>query len=116
MFYRAADLNRLLRRIFGPKKDEVMVERRELHSEELHNLYALPNITRQIISRRVRWVRHVVCIGDERQLYKVLLGKPEGKRLLRRLGHRWDDGIKMNLRETGWECLEWIHLAQDRNS
>jgi hypothetical protein len=72
--------NRVLRRIFGPKRDEVTAEWRKLHIEELHILYSSPNIIRQIKSRRMRWVGHMVCMGEERNVYRVLMGKPEGKR------------------------------------
>jgi peptidoglycan/xylan/chitin deacetylase (PgdA/CDA1 family) len=71
--------NRVLRRIFRPKRDEVTGEWRNLHNGELHNLHLLPDIIRQIKSRRMRWVRHVACMGEGRNLYRVLVGKPEGK-------------------------------------
>jgi hypothetical protein len=93
--------NRVLRRIFGPKRDEVTGEWRKLHNEELHNLYSSTDITRQIKSRRVRWAGHVARMGEERKLYKVLVGKSEGKRPPVRPRRRWEDGIRMNLRETG---------------
>jgi len=93
--------NRVLRRIFGPRRDEVTGEWRKLHSEELHNLYSSPNIIRQIKSRRMRWVGHVARMGEERKVYKVLVGKPKGKRPLGRPRHRWEDGIRMDLREIG---------------
>jgi hypothetical protein len=70
--------NRVLRRIFRPKTDEVTGEWRKLHSEELHSLYSFPDIIRQVKSRRMRWAGHVACIGEERKVYKVLVGKPEG--------------------------------------
>jgi hypothetical protein len=76
--------NKVLRRIFGPKGDEVTGEWRKLHSEELHNLYSSPNIIRQIKSRRMRWAGHVARIGEDRNMYRVLMGKPEGKRPLGR--------------------------------
>jgi hypothetical protein len=76
--------NRVLRRIFGPKGDEVTGEWRKLHNEELHNLNSSPDIIRQVKSRRMRWAGHVACMGEERKLYKVLVGKPEGKRPLGR--------------------------------
>jgi hypothetical protein len=107
--------NRVLRRIFGPKRDEVTREWRKLHSEELHILYSSPSIIRQIKSRRMRWAGHVACMGAERNVYRVLMGKPEGKRPLERSRHRWEDGIKMDLRETGWGSVDWIQLAQDRD-
>jgi hypothetical protein len=72
--------NRVLRRIFGPKRDEVMGDRRKVHNEELHNLYFSPNITRTIKSRRMRWAGHVARMGEERNAYRILVGKPEGKR------------------------------------
>jgi hypothetical protein len=74
--------NRVLRRIFGPKRDEVTGEWSKLHSGELHNLYSSPDIIRQVKSRRTRWAGHVACMGEERKVYKVLVGKPEGKRPL----------------------------------
>jgi hypothetical protein len=94
--------NRVLRRIFGPKRDEVTGEWRKLHSEELHILYSSPNIIRHIKSRRMRCVGHVACMGEERNVYRVLMGKPEGKRPVGRPRHRWEDGIRMDLRDTGW--------------
>jgi hypothetical protein len=78
--------NRVLRRIFGPKRDEVTGERRKLLNEELHNLYSSPNVIRQMKSRRMRWAGHVARMGEERKVYTVLVGKPEGKRPLGRLG------------------------------
>jgi hypothetical protein len=84
--------NRVLRRIFGRKRDEVTGEWRKLHNEELHNLYSSPNIIRLIKSRRMRWVGHVARMGEETKMYKVLVGKPEGKRPLERPRRRWEDG------------------------
>jgi hypothetical protein len=106
--------NRVLRRIFGSKKDEVTGEWRKLQNGELHNLYSSPDIIRQIKSRRMRWVGHVAHMGEGRNVYRVLVGKPQGKRPLERPRCRWEDGIKMDLREIGWGGVEWIHLAQDR--
>jgi hypothetical protein len=86
--------NRVLR-IFGPKRDEVTGERRKLHNGELHNLYSSPDIIRQIKSRRMRWAGHVACMGEGRNLYRVLMGKPEGKDHLEdqgvdgRMGSKW---------------------------
>jgi hypothetical protein len=96
-----SNVNRVLRRIFGPKRDEVTGEWRKLHNEELHNLYTSPDIIRQVKSRRMRWAGHVARMGEERKVYKVLMGKPEGKRPPGRPRHRWEDGIRMDLREIG---------------
>jgi hypothetical protein len=93
--------NRVLRRIFGPKRDEVTGEWRKLHNEELHNFYSSPDIITQVKSRRMRWAGNVARMGEERKVYKVLVGKPEGKRPLGRPRRRWDDGIRMDLGETG---------------
>jgi hypothetical protein len=93
--------NRVLRRIFGPTRDEVTREWRKLHNGELHILYSLPDIIRQIKSRRIRWAVHVARMGEGRNVYKVLVGKREGKRPLERPRRRWEDGIKMDLREIG---------------
>jgi hypothetical protein len=91
--------NRVLRRIFAPKRDEVTGEWRKLHSEELRILYFSPNIIRQTKSRRMRWAAHVTRMGEERNVYRVLVGKLEGKRPLERPRRRWEDGIRMDLRE-----------------
>jgi hypothetical protein len=104
--------NRVLRRIFGPKRDEVTGEWRKLHSEELRNCYSSPDIIRQVKSRRMRWAGHVARMGEERKVYKVLVGNPEGKRPPGRPRGRWEDGIRMNLREIGLGCVDWILLAQ----
>jgi hypothetical protein len=107
--------NRVLRGIFGPKRDEVMGEWRKLHNGELHNLYSSPDIIRHIKSRRMRWAGHVACMGEGRNVCRVLVGKPEGKRQLERPRCRREGGIKMDLRVVGWGGVEWIHLAQDRD-
>jgi hypothetical protein len=106
--------NRVLRRIFGPQRDEVTGEWRKLHNEELHSLYSTPDIIRQVKSRRMRWAGHGACMGVERKVYKVLAGKLEGKRPLGRPRRRWEDGIRMDLREIGLGGVHWIRLAQDR--
>jgi hypothetical protein len=85
--------NRVLRRIFGPKRDEVTGEWSKLHNKELHNLYSSPDIIRQVNSRRMRLAGHVACMGEERKVYNVVVRKPEGRRPLGRPRRRWDDGI-----------------------
>jgi hypothetical protein len=107
--------NRVLGRIFRPKRDEVTGEWRKLHSEELHNLYSCPDIIRQIKSMRMKWTGHVAHMGEERKVYKVSVGKPEGMRPLPKPWHRWEDGIRMDLRETGWGGVDWIQLSQYRD-
>jgi hypothetical protein len=89
--------NRVLRRIFGPKSDEVTGQWGKLHSGQLHNLYSSPDIVRQIKSRRMRWAGHVARMGEGRNAYRVLAGNPEGKRLLESPRRRWEDGIRKNL-------------------
>jgi hypothetical protein len=86
----------VLRRIFGPKREEVTGEWRKLHNEELHDLHSSPNIE-WLIKSRMRWVRHVAWMGEERGVYRVLVGKPEGKRPIGRPRHRWEDNIKADL-------------------
>jgi hypothetical protein len=107
--------NRVLRRIFGPKRDEVTGEWRKLYNEELHNLYSSTDIIRQVKSRRMRWAGHLARMGEERKVYKVLVGKPEGKRPLGRPRLRWEDGIRMDLWEIGLGGVDWIRLSQDRD-
>jgi hypothetical protein len=109
--------NRVLRRIFGPKRVEVTGQCRRLHGGELHNLYSSPDIIRQIKSRRMRWAGHVARMGEGRNVYRVSVGKPEGKRSLRRSRRRLEGRIRMELREIwgGRPCVEWIHLARDRD-
>jgi hypothetical protein len=106
--------NRVLRRIFGPKRNEVMGGWRKLH-EELHNLYSSSSIIRMIESRRMRWTGHVTRMGRERNIYIILAGKPGGKIPLGRLRHRWVNTIKMDLREIGWDGMDWIDLAQNKD-
>jgi hypothetical protein len=107
--------NRVLRRIFGPKRDEVTGGWRKLHNEELHNLYSSPSIIRVFKSRRMRWAGHAARWGERRNAYRILVGKPEGKRPLGRPRRRWVDNIKMDLREVGLDGRDWIDLAQDRD-
>ena len=107
--------NIVLRRIFGPRWDEVTGEWRRLHNEELNDLYSSPNYVRVIKSRRMGWAGHVARMGEERELYRVLVGKPEGKRPLGRPRRRWVDNIRMDLQEVGCGYVDWIGLAQDRD-
>jgi len=101
--------------IFGPRMDEVTGEWKKLHNEELNDLYSSPNTVRVMKSRRMRWVGHLARLGERRGLYRVLVGKPEGKRSLGRTRHRWEDNIKMDLQEVGCGRMDWIELAQDRD-
>jgi hypothetical protein len=107
--------NRVLRKIFGPKRDEVTGEWRKLHNEELCDLYSLPSIIRIIKLRRMRWTGHVARIREKRNAYRLLVGNPEGKRPLGRPKRRWVNNIRMDVREVGWGDVDWIGLAQDRN-
>jgi hypothetical protein len=100
-------------RIFGPKREENGWWRK-LYNDELHSLYSSPNIVRVIKSRGMRWARHVARMGEGRGVYRVLFGRPEGKRPLGRPRRRWEDTIKMDLREIGIDGANWIRLAQDR--
>ena len=106
---------RLWKNIFGLKRDEVTGEWRKLHNEELSDLYSLPNIVRVVKSRRMRWAGQVARMGQVRGVYRVLVGKPEGKRPLGRPRRRWEDNIKMDLQEVGGCCDDWMELAQDRD-
>ena len=105
--------NMVLRRIFGPRRDEVTGEWRRLHNEELKDLYSSPNFVRVIKSRRMRWAEHVARMGEERGVYRVLVGKPEGKRPLGRPRRTWVGNIRMDLQEVGCGYVDWIGLAQD---
>jgi hypothetical protein len=93
---------RVLRRIFGPKRDEATGDWRRLHNEELNDLSSRPNIVRVIKSRRMRWVGHVARMGERRDAYRILVGRREGRRPLGRPRRRWEDNIKMDLQEVGW--------------
>jgi hypothetical protein len=105
--------NRVLRRIFGPKREEDG-SWRKLHNDELHSLYSSPNIVRVIKTRRMRWAGHVARMGEGRGVYRVLVGRPEGKKPLGRPRRRWEDNIKLDLREIVIDGANWIRLAQDR--
>ena len=102
----------MLRRVFRPKRDEVTGEWKKLHNEELSDLYSLPNIVRVVKSRRMKWAGHVARMGQGREVHRVLVGRPEGKRPLGRPRRRWGDNINMDLQEvgegvvrTGWSWL-----------
>jgi hypothetical protein len=97
------------------KRDEVTGEWRKLHNEELRDLYSSPGIIRMIKSRRMRWAGHVARMGEKRNAYRLLVGKPEGKRPLGRPSRRWVDNIRMDLGKVGWGDVDWIGLAKDRN-
>jgi hypothetical protein len=103
--------NRVLTVIFGPTRDEVTGEWRKLHNAELHILYSSPDIIRQIKSRIRRWVGHVAHMGVGRNVYRVLVGNPKGKRPLERPRCRCEDGLKMDLREIGWGGGGWSGLT-----
>jgi hypothetical protein len=105
--------NRVLRKIFGPKREEDGLWRK-LHNDEIHDLYSSPNIVRMIKSRRMRWADHVARMGEGRDVYRVLVGRPEGRRPLGRPRRRWEDNIKMDLMEMGIDGANWIRLTQDR--
>jgi hypothetical protein len=105
--------NRVLRKIFGPKRDEDG-SWRKLHNDELHSLYSSPNIVSVIKSRRMRWAGHVACMVEGRGVYRVLVGRPEVKRPLGRPRRRWEVNIKLHLREIGTDEANWLQLAQDR--
>jgi hypothetical protein len=103
--------NRMLRRLFGPKRDEVTGEWRKLHNKALNDLYSSPSIIRIIKSRRMRWAGHVARMGKKKNAYRLLVGK----RPLGRPRHRWVDNIRMDVGEVGWGDVDWIGLAKDRN-
>jgi hypothetical protein len=104
--------NRVLRKIFRPKREEDR-SWRNLHNDELHSLYSSPNIVRVIKSRRMRWAGHVARMGEGRGVYRVSIGRLEGKRRLGRHRRRWEDNIKLDLRKIGIDGANWIQLTQD---
>jgi hypothetical protein len=105
--------NRVLRRIFGPGREEDR-SWRKMHNDELHNLYSSPNIVRVIKSRRMRWAGHVARMGEGRGVYGVLVGRSESKRPLGRPRRRWEDNIKLDIREIRIDGANWIRLPRDR--
>jgi hypothetical protein len=107
--------NGVLRRVFGPKRDDVTGEWRKLHNEELNDLYSSPNIVRVVKSRRMKWAGHVARMGEERGVHRVLVGKPEGKRPLGRPRRRWEDNIKIDVEKVRGGRGDWMELAQDRD-
>jgi len=107
--------NKVLRKIYVPKRDEMTGEWRRLHKEKLHGLYDSPDVVRIMKSRRLRWADHVARMGEKRRLYSILVGKPEGKRSLGRLRRRWEDNIRRHLREVGVCDENWLDLAQGRS-
>jgi hypothetical protein len=108
--------NRVLRTVFGPRRDEVTGEWRKLHNEQLNYLYALPNTARVVKSRRMRWAGNVARMGEGRVVHRVLVGKPEGKGPLGRPRRRWEDNIKRDLQEVGGDCGDCMERSQDRDS
>ena len=106
-------VNKALRRIFGPKRDEVTGEWRKLHYIELHSLYKSPDIGKVVKSRRLRWAGHVARMEAERAVYKVWSGIPEGRRPLGRPRRRWEDNVRGDLRNLGLNIKDWQVLAQD---
>jgi hypothetical protein len=108
-------LDELLRRISGSKRDGVTGDWRKLHNVELHNLYSSTSIIRMIKSRRIRWARHVALLEKKRTAYRILVGKPEGKRLPRKPRRMWVDNIKLDLIQIILGSMEWTDLAQDRD-
>jgi hypothetical protein len=109
--------NRVLRRTFGPKRDEVTVEWRILRNEELNDLYSSPNTVWMIKSRRMRWVEHVARMGKGRGAYRILVGRPEERRLLWRPKRRWA-ALKTDLPRSGmgggtWTGLNWLRIGRD---
>jgi len=107
--------NRVLSRIFEPKRDKVKREWRKLHNEELNDLHSSPNIVWVMKLRRMSWVGHVAHMVEGMGMYRVLVGKTEGKRPLGRPRHRWENNNTMDLQEVGCGRVDWIELAQDRD-
>ncbi|PSN53750.1 hypothetical protein C0J52_02215 [Blattella germanica] len=107
--------NKVLRKIFGPKRDEETGEWRRLHNTELKDLYGKPDIVRKIKSHRLRWAGHVARMGDERGVRRILEGKTEGQRPVGRLRMKWENNINHDLREVDYTWDDWKTLAQNRD-
>jgi hypothetical protein len=105
----------VLRRVFGPKRDDVTGEWRKLHNEDLSDLYPLPSNVRVVKSSRIRWAEYVTRMGEGICVHSVLVGKAEGKRSQRRPRRRWEGNIKIDLQEVGGGCGDWMELVQDRD-
>jgi hypothetical protein len=103
--------NRVMRRIFGPKRDEVTQEWRKLHNEELYDLSSSPSITRIVKVKRMRWAEHAARLEEEGNSYRLL----EGRRPLGRPRRRWLDNVRMDLVGVGWGDVDWIGLVEDRD-
>jgi hypothetical protein len=108
--------NRVLRRIFGPKRDEVAGGWRKLHNKDLHGLYSSPSIVRVIKVGGMGWAGHVERMGEMRGAYNILVGRLDGRKLLGKPRRRWEDNIKMDPREIGFWDVDWIHLTRDRDT
>ena len=106
--------NKILRKIFASKRNEIPGEWRKLHNVELHALYSSPNMIRNLKSRLLRWAGHVTRMEQSRNAYRVLVGKLEGKRPLGRRRRKWEDNIKKDLRKVGCDPGDWIAIAEDR--
>jgi len=106
---------RVLRGIFGRKRDELTGEWRKLHNEELNDLYSSPNFVRLAKWRRMGWVGRAARMAERRGVFRVLVGKPEGKNPIGRPRLRWEDNIKIHLQEVECGSMDWIELAQDRD-
>jgi hypothetical protein len=107
--------NRVLRRVFGPKRDEVTGKWRKLNNKELNDLYSLPNIVLVVKSRRMKCAGHVACMVDDRGVHRVLVGRPKGKKPLGRPRRRREDNFKRDLQKVGGGRGDWMELAQDKD-
>ena len=106
--------NRVLRRLFGPKRDEVTEDWRKLRNDELNDLHSSPNIVRMIKSRRMRWAEHVARMGEGKGVYRIFIGKPEGNTPLGRPRHRWEGNIRCLFRKWDvgvWTGSSWLRIG-----